>query len=85
MSSYLHEFRKHLAAKGQRLTSERQIVAETVFSLSSPFRGETVVTELKTTNRISRAAVFRALKSLMECGLISVRSGSDFDRQYYHS
>jgi Fe2+ or Zn2+ uptake regulation protein len=85
MTSPLNEFRQHLAASGKRLTTEREIVAATIFSLHSPFTAETILEAIGKDARVSRATVYRTLSMLAESGQIKAKPRSDSELLYSHS
>ena len=71
--SPVEKFREFLATRGQRLTSERQIIVEEIFSRHEHFDVDQVVTRLSQrddSRRVSRSTVYRAVSSLEEAGLI---------------
>ncbi|GAB5440710.1 MAG: hypothetical protein Fues2KO_10590 [Fuerstiella sp.] len=75
----LDEFKTYLATRGRRLTQEREIVARAVFTLRPPFTAEAVLKAIRllhAESRVSRATVFRTLKSLCDGDLISARTDS---------
>jgi Fur family ferric uptake transcriptional regulator len=71
--SPLEKFREYLATQGQRLTPERRVIVEEVFSDHEHFDAEQLVTRLtqgKRARRVSRSTVYRTLASLEEAGLL---------------
>ena len=71
--SPVERFREYLKTKNSRLTSERRIVVEEVFSSHEHFDRETFVDRLSSRNdgrRVSRSTVHRALGLLEEAGLL---------------
>jgi len=71
--SPLEKFREWLATQGQRLTTERQIIVEEIFSNHEHFDVDQIVGRLSQRNdarRVSRSTVYRAIAMLEEAGLI---------------
>ncbi|RMG39630.1 MAG: transcriptional repressor [Planctomycetota bacterium] len=67
------KFREFLEAKGQRLTHERRIVVEEVYSSHEHFDSEQLINRLanrKDSNRVSRSTVYRTLSLLEEAGML---------------
>lgn len=67
------KFREFLATKGQRLTNERRLVVDEVFSSHEHFDAEQLANRLTPrtdARRVSRASVYRTLSLLDEAGLI---------------
>jgi isoleucyl-tRNA synthetase len=74
-------FEEYLSQKDQKLTRERAIVVNEVFSSTNEFNAEELVQRLAAWdegNRVSRASVFRTLMQLDECGMTrKVAQGDD--------
>lgn len=71
--SPLEKFREWLATQGQRLTTERQIIVEEIFSDHEHFDVDRIVGRLSQRDdgrRVSRSTVYRAIAMLEEAGLI---------------
>jgi Fur family ferric uptake transcriptional regulator len=69
------KFQEYLATQGMRLTQERAIIVEDVFSQHEHFDAEQIVERLTPApqqggRRVSRASVYRTLTLLEEAGLI---------------
>ena len=67
------KFQEYLATQGMRLTQERSIIVEDVFSQHEHFDADQIVerlTPLKSGDRVSRSTVYRTLTLLEEAGLI---------------
>ncbi len=67
------KFQEYLATQGLRLTHERSIIVEDVFSQHEHFDAEQIVERLtpqKGGRRVSRSTVYRTLTLLEEAGLI---------------
>lgn len=63
------KFQEYLTTKGMRLTHERSLIVEEVFSDHSHFDAEELVERLRKLN-VSRATVYRTLNCLEEAGLL---------------
>ncbi len=71
--SPIDKFREYLATQGMRLTHERSVIVEDVFSQHEHFDTDQIVERLtpgKTGRRVSRASVYRTVGLLEEAGLI---------------
>ena len=69
----LQEFEQYLQGRGMRMTHERTIVAEEVFSTHEAFDEESILECLPMQDdarRVSRATVFRTIGLMQEAGLI---------------
>lgn len=67
----IDKFREYLRTQGKRLTQEREIVVEEVFSSHEHFYAEQLVARVtQRKDRVSRATVFRTLSWLEEAGLL---------------
>ena len=67
------KFREYLATRNKRLTREREIVLEQVFSSHEHFDPEQLVAALTARtdgHRVSRSTVYRTLKELERAGLL---------------
>jgi Fur family transcriptional regulator, ferric uptake regulator len=67
------KFEEFLATRGLRLTPERAEIVEEVFSSHRHFDGDELTARLlnrKGTVRVSRATVYRALRLMVEAGLL---------------
>lgn len=76
----VEKLREYLATKGQRLTSEREMVVSEVFASHQHFDAEDLVARLS--RRVSRSTVYRCLSLLVEAGLIRPIARQD-DRELY--
>lgn len=64
-------FLAFLSRNGLKLTRQRQVVVEEIFSDSGHFEAEDLVDRLRTKGlRVSRATVYRTLELLRECQLV---------------
>jgi len=81
-------FAQFLQAKGKRMTRQRQLIVETVFSHHDHFDADELIDhlqELISRREVSRPTVYRTLSELTEAGLIRkmVLSGrSVYEHQY---
>ena len=67
------KFREYLAIEGMRLTRERSIIVEEVFSSHEHFEADQLVARVGQRNdgrRVSRSSVYRALTLLEAAGLL---------------
>ena len=67
------KFREFLATQGKRLTREREIIVEEVFSAHEHFDADHLVNKVERRTdgrRVSRPTVYRALKELVTAGLL---------------
>jgi len=67
------KFEEFLATRGLRLTPERSAIVDEVFSSHRHFDGDELTTRLierKGDVRVSRATVYRALRLMVEAGLL---------------
>lgn len=71
--SPVDKFREYLVTKGQRLTREREIIVDEVFSDHEHFDTDQLVARLSgrgDKRSVSRATVYRALSAMNEAGLL---------------
>lgn len=77
------KYAEYLALKGLRLTREREILVQAIFSSGIPFDAETLIERFAQGGgdpRVSRSTIYRALFQLEDAGLIrKVVTGSDRD------
>lgn len=67
------KFREYLATRNQRLTPEREIIVDEVFSNHEHFDADQLVARLSQRGlkkRVSRSTIYRALQSMDEAGLL---------------
>ncbi len=79
------KFREFLVTKKMRLTREREIIVDEVFSDHEHFDAEEMVNRLsrrKDSTRVSRSTVYRTLSQLEEAGLLR-RVARNNDREIY--
>ncbi|NQV26260.1 MAG: transcriptional repressor [Rhodopirellula sp.] len=71
--SPVDKFREYLVTKGQRLTREREIIVDEVFSDHEHFDTDQLVARLSGRSdkrSVSRATVYRALSAMNDAGLL---------------
>ena len=79
----IEKYREFLASKGLRMTRERSIIVEEIFSLHEHFDADSLVDRLKgSPDRVSRSTVYRSLALLEEAGLIRKVARQD-DREIF--
>lgn len=72
-SDPVRKFQEYLRTKGKRLTREREIIVEEVFSSHEHFDADDIiarVTHRSDGRRVSRSTVYRALADMEDAGLI---------------
>ena len=73
-------FEKYLKDKGLKITNQRLLVAEKIFSSHNHFTAEGLLDELKDNkDRISKATIYRILSIMVEAGLLEEH---DFGKDY---
>jgi len=85
--SPLDKFREYLATKSKRLTQERAIIVEEVFSDHEHFDADQLVERMQQREdgrRVSRSTVYRTLKGLEEAGLLRKVARNDNREVYEH-
>ncbi len=83
----IEKFREFLVTKGERLTRERSIIVEEVFTQHEHFDADTLIARLgadKKGRRVSRATVYRALNLLVEAGLLRKVARPNGSEVYEH-
>jgi len=83
-ASPVERFREFLATRGMRLTQERETIITEIFAAHEHFDVDEIVARLTRPGekRVSRATVYRTVKSLEEAGLIRKVARSN-DRDVY--
>jgi Fur family ferric uptake transcriptional regulator len=83
---FVDKYREFLASKGLRMTRERAIVVEEIFSSHEHFDAEQLIERLAQSRdrRVSRSTTYRALKNLEEAGLIRKVARQDKREIYEH-
>ncbi|WCL48646.1 Fur family transcriptional regulator [Leptospira sp. GIMC2001] len=76
-------FSNYLKKKGLKITSQRMLVAEKIFSIHNHFTAESLQEELKDRrDEISKATIYRILSIMVEAGLLQEHNfGKDY--KYY--
>ncbi len=85
--SPIEKFREFLATKGMRLTREREIIVNEVFSSHEHFEPDQLVarvTRRDDAQRVSRSTVYRTLSSLEEAGLLRKVARGEHGDVYEH-
>ena len=83
--SPVEKYREFLATKGWRMTRERAIIVDEVFSSHEHFDADQLIQRLARRNdgkRVSRSTIYRSLQHLEEAGLIRKVARQD-DRDLY--
>lgn len=81
----LDKFQEYLRTKGKRLTRERTIVVEQVFSDHEHFDSDQLVARLsgqREKRRVSRSTVYRTLAEMVDAGLLR-KVARPHDREVY--
>jgi Fur family transcriptional regulator, ferric uptake regulator len=82
------KYREYLTTKGLRMTRERSIIVEEVFSTHEHFDAEHLVQRLVRPSdpqrRVSRSTIYRSLSQLEEAGLIRKVARQDGRELYEH-
>ncbi|NCN11350.1 MAG: transcriptional repressor [Leptospira sp.] len=76
-------FSNYLKKKGLKITNQRMLVAEKIFSIHNHFTAESLQEELKDRrDEISKATIYRILSIMVEAGLLQEHNfGKDY--KYY--
>ncbi|MFZ5899668.1 MAG: Fur family transcriptional regulator [Bacillota bacterium] len=83
MAGEIERFKRYLAMKGCRLTTERQLTLEAILDFSDHFTAEDLLERLRSRrNKVSRASVYRTLEVLVACGMLR-KMGLGENRAYY--
>src|SRR4028119_714925 len=65
------KFREFLEIRGEKLTEPRRVLVRHIFDSHKHFDADELVADLRTANRqVSRSAVYRTLRLLVESGLL---------------
>ncbi|WP_108975681.1 Fur family transcriptional regulator [Leptospira ryugenii] len=73
-------FEQYLKEKGLKITNQRLLVAEKIFSTHNHFTAEGLLYELKDSkDKISKATIYRILSIMVEAGLLEEH---DFGKDY---
>ncbi len=84
-ASPLDKFQEYLKTKGKRLTRERTIIVEEVFSDHEHFDSDQLVARLSQHHdkrRVSRSTVYRTLAEMVDAGLLR-KVARPHDREVY--
>ena len=91
MDSYKSIFDEHLRSKNLKMTEQRLLILETVFSLHEHFTVELLYDLLKQNNaspEVSLSTVYRTIPLLVECGLVAkvgtLNDKDSFEHTYGH-
>lgn len=83
--SPVEKFREYLETKGMRLTLERELIVNELFSSSEQFDADQLVERMADQGvglRVSRSTVYRTIGWLEEAGLLR-KVGRENDRDIY--
>lgn len=81
--SPIEKYREFLASKGLRMTRERSIIVQEIFSLHEHFDADSLIDRLaRSPDRVSRSTIYRSLTLLEEAGLIRKVARQD-DREIF--
>ncbi|TGN17721.1 Fur family transcriptional regulator [Leptospira idonii] len=76
----MQAFEEYLKEKGLKITNQRLLVAQKIFSSHNHFTAEGLLDELKDNkDRISKATIYRILSIMVEAGLLEEH---DFGKDY---
>lgn len=84
----MERFAEHLAAGGKRLTEQRRLIVEQVFSHHDHFDADELLDHLRpllASRRVSRPTVYRTLIELVEAGMLrkmSLGGRSVYEHEY---
>lgn len=81
------KYREYLATQGLRMTRERSIIVDEVFSSHDHFDAEQLIQRLAQRNdgrRVSRSTIYRSINQLEEAGLIRKVARQDGRELYEH-
>ena len=85
LPSFLHLFRRYLRDQGLPVTSQREAVAEIVFSSTDHQSVEEIEQKLRTRGeRIGKATVYRTLEMLVKSGLVAEHDFGEGFKRYEH-
>jgi Fur family ferric uptake transcriptional regulator len=81
----IEKYLEFLASKGWRLTREREVVVDEVYSSVAPFDAVQLLARLAGREpRVSRSTMYRTLESLLDAGLIRMLTEPDGRQSYTH-
>ncbi len=84
-ASPLEKFREFLATRGKRMTRERSIIVEEVYTSHEHFDAEQLIEKLTRRHdgrRVSRSTVYRTLDQMVEAGMLRPIARQE-DREVY--
>uniref|UniRef100_A0A7C3Z001 Ferric uptake regulation protein n=1 Tax=Desulfobacca acetoxidans TaxID=60893 RepID=A0A7C3Z001_9BACT len=85
MKSELDIFREYIRQRGLRRTPEREVVLQEVFAVHEHFDVEELYLRLRRKGvKVSKASVYRALRLLLDCGLVREVDYTDGHWHYEH-
>lgn len=85
MKSELEIFREYIRQRGLRRTPEREVILQEVFAVHEHFDVEELYLRLRRQGvKVSKASVYRALRLLLDCGLVREVDYSDGHWHYEH-
>ena len=85
MKSEAEIFRDYIRQRGLRRTPEREVILQEVFAVHEHFDVEELYLRLRRNGvKISKASIYRALRLLLDCGLVREVDYSDGHWHYEH-
>lgn len=82
---FIEQFRLYLKSSGLRLTSERLVILEQVFSYEGHFQAEDLLVHIREKGRsASRATIYRTLPLLVKSGLLTEIIDAQKNSYYEH-
>lgn len=88
MRDYLNAFKTYLKAHDSKLTEQRRIILDTVFSIHDHFNAESLYNLVCTNGQnkgVSLTSIYRTLPLLIGAGLIKRSPGDPSKEQYEHT
>ena len=85
MKSEVEIFRDYIRQRGLRRTPERELILEEIFAVHEHFDVEELYLRLRLKGvKVSKASIYRALRLLLDCGLVREVYYSDGHWHYEH-
>jgi len=85
MKSEVEIFRDYIRQRGLRRTPEREVILEEVFAVHEHFDVDELYLRLRSKgNKVSKASIYRALRLLLDCGLVREVDYTDGHWHYEH-
>ena len=85
MKSEMEIFRDYIRQKGLRRTPEREVILAEVFAVHEHFDVDQLYLRLREKgNKVSKASIYRALRLLLDCGLVREVDYTDGHWHYEH-